>query len=79
MTYAVADGFTNAAFLDGKPNPNEFIDGYWNAGGTVTENGAPIGEIQFRPDVSGAMVGFYLALPGETVELQTWLTNVVRD
>ncbi|MGC6416398.1 MAG: hypothetical protein ACON3Z_04755 [Bradymonadia bacterium] len=78
-TYAVTDGFTNAAFIDGKPNPSEFINGYWNAGGTLTENGAPIGEIQFRSDASGAMVGFYLALQGETVELQTWLTNVTRD
>ena len=73
------NGFTQANFLDGKPNPSELVNGFWRASGVLTQDGAPIGEIKFLPDSTGAQVGFYLVIGNERVELQSWLTHVVRD
>jgi hypothetical protein len=79
VEYVLNDGFTNANFRDGKPNSDELINGFWGAGGVLTQDGSPIGEIRFLPDSTGAQVGFYLVIGGEKVGFQSWLTHVVRD
>lgn len=68
-TYQWAEASKQKSFRNGKPSQ---IDTYWKASGGILRNGQPYGIYDMRPDPLLVYLRFYLILPDQAIELESW-------
>jgi hypothetical protein len=71
-TFQWVNASKQKSFKNGQPSS---VATYWQASGGVVRNGAAYGSYELRTEPLLGSLTFYLVLPGQAIELESWRNN----